>query len=147
MFRGFNRTTNRVQQELIELVGTKKAKAYLKKLQTNTKFVNNVEFIFSHLETETDLINDIVYKPSDLDILTFKLYNVLQFKNHPEWYTLRKYKGVIEYDPKQQGDPTFEAKTLKTILERYLKRDVPLEEVFEEVQIEHYSSDIIDYMI
>lgn len=117
---------------------------YYKNLfENNQAFVERIDYLFSNLDTDINIIYDIM-KPTKFDIFTFKLLNVLNFLKDPNPMFLRKFKG--NPNERVKGiDPKFEVNTLLSYLKEFTEVKISLEDIYEEIEESFFDDKYIDY--
>lgn len=111
---------NYIEEQLKQLVGEEKFKLLNKISRTNKEFKQQIEFIFSNLEVDTDILFDLM-RPTEHDLFLFKLYYVVWFKKSKDTTFLRHYESEnYKYD----------AEILVDAVKRWLKIDIKLEDIY-----------------
>ena len=114
-------------------------KGFRKIFETNKEFVERIEYIFSNMDININLLYDLMYRPTKEDFFLFKLLYVLHAVKQKDYSFFRVFRG----DPEDEN-ADFEARTFVSIMNKYTSFKIKLEDIYEEVSFIALSEDIID---
>lgn len=119
------------------------AKAQIEKYQNNyfskPSFSKRIEIIYKGLDiSHLDLIRDVVYKFTELDLFKMKLLYVLYFKAHPSLDMIKEFRGNPTPNTFErtatQHNPRESAEIFVKAIKRFIGLEVDIDQIYTEFQ-------------